>query len=204
MANLANLDFVALDIPKKNYLTWVVDAKIHLEVGNLGETIKAENSAFSHDWVKTHLRIQDFKSVAEYNSTMFRISSQMKLCGKTFTKEDMLEKTFSTFDASKVLLQQYKERGFIEYNQLISVVLVTEQNSELLMKNHQSRLTGSTPFPEMNDFSLKVTITSSHGNNYKRGRGNKRGRWNGKGKNHGVKFHNQVPKHNSGPSFKNT
>ena len=46
-ANLAKLGFVALDITGKNYLTWVVDAKIHLEVGNLRETIKDENNASS-------------------------------------------------------------------------------------------------------------------------------------------------------------
>ncbi|XP_028962250.2 uncharacterized protein [Malus domestica] len=131
----------------------VVDTKIHLEAGNLGETIKEENNASSQDRAKamifiyhhldeglkskyltvkdplalwnalrnrynhqkivillraryewTHLRIQDFKSVAEYNSAMFRISSQMKLCGETITEEDMLENTFNTFHASKVLL----------------------------------------------------------------------------------------------------
>ncbi|XP_048444577.1 uncharacterized protein LOC125479376 [Pyrus x bretschneideri] len=79
-----------------------------------------------YEWL--HLRIQDFKSVAEYDFIMFRISSQMKLYGETITKEDILEKTFSTFHASNVLLQQqYSERGFIEYNQLISVLLMAEQ-----------------------------------------------------------------------------
>ncbi|XP_068309701.1 uncharacterized protein [Pyrus communis] len=176
MTNLTKLDFVALDITGNNYLTWVVDAKIHLEAGNLGETIKEENSASSQDRVKamifirrhldeglkseyltvadpstlwkalrnrynhqktvilprahyewTHLRIQDFKTVAEYNSAMFRISYQMKLCGETITEEDMLENTFSTFYASNVLMpQQYRERGFTKYNQLISVFLVDE------------------------------------------------------------------------------
>ncbi|KAM1334919.1 hypothetical protein TB2_010416 [Malus domestica] len=57
-----------------------------------------------YDW--THLRIQDFKSVAEYNSALFRITSQMKLCGDTITKEMLLEKTFRTFHASNMLLQQ--------------------------------------------------------------------------------------------------
>ncbi|XP_068304373.1 uncharacterized protein [Pyrus communis] len=109
-----------------------------------------------YEW--THLRIQDFKSVAEYNFAMFRISSQMKL---------------------------------------------SEQNNELLMKNHQSRPTGSAPFPEVNAASLEVNAISSGGNNHKRGRGHMRGRWNEKNKNHGVQFHNQVPRHNSGPSFKN-
>ncbi|KAM2212392.1 hypothetical protein ACFX1S_022696 [Malus domestica] len=58
----------------------------------------------SYEW--THLRIQDFKSVVEYNSALFRITFQMKLCGDTITEEDMLEKTFSTFHASNLLLQQ--------------------------------------------------------------------------------------------------
>ncbi|XP_050136142.1 uncharacterized protein LOC126611850 [Malus sylvestris] len=118
----------------------------------------------------THLRIQDFKSVAEYNSAMFRISSQMKLCGETITEEDMLEKTFSTFHASNVLMQQqYRERGFTEYNQLIYVFLVTEQSNGLMLKNHQSQPPGSAPFPEVNVVSLKVNATASGGNNHKRG-----------------------------------
>ncbi|XP_070681893.1 uncharacterized protein [Malus domestica] len=109
----------------------------------------------SYEW--THLRIQDFKSVVEYNSTLFRITSQMKLCGDTITEEMLLEKTFSIFHASNVLLQQqYRARGFTEYNQLISVLLVAEQNNSLLMKNHNSRPTGSAPFPEVNDASLEV------------------------------------------------
>ncbi|XP_070664458.1 uncharacterized protein [Malus domestica] len=114
MANLAKLDFAALDIIGNNYLTWVLDTKIHLEVANLGNTIREESSSASQNRVKamifihrhldealkseylmvedplalwktlrnrynhqttvifprarydwTHLRIQDFKSVAE-------------------------------------------------------------------------------------------------------------------------------------------
>ena len=62
-----------------------------------------------YDWM--HLRLQDFKSVSEYNSTIFRISSQLQLCGEKITDEDMLKKTFSTFHASNVLLQQqYREK----------------------------------------------------------------------------------------------
>ncbi|XP_068309784.1 uncharacterized protein [Pyrus communis] len=128
-----------------------------------------------YEW--THMRIQDFKSIVEYNSAMFIIRSQMKLCGETITKEDMLEKTFNTFHASNVVMQQqYRERGFTEYSQLISVLLVAEQNNELLMKNHQSRPTGSASFPEVNVVSLEVNTTSSRGNNYKQGCGHRRGR----------------------------
>ena len=89
----------------------------------------------SYDWM--HMRLQDFKSVSEYNSALFKISSQLKLCEDNITEEDMLEKTFTTFHASNVLLQQqYRESRFTEYSQLISCLLVVEQNNELLMKNH--------------------------------------------------------------------
>jgi len=35
------------------FLSWIFDAKIHLEVMNLGETIKKENNAFLQDRAKT-------------------------------------------------------------------------------------------------------------------------------------------------------
>ncbi|XP_052887989.1 uncharacterized protein LOC128296596 [Gossypium arboreum] len=64
-----------------------------------------------YDWM--HLRLQDFKTVSEYNSELFKISSQLKLCRENITDEDLLEKTFSTFHATNVLLQQqYREKGF--------------------------------------------------------------------------------------------
>ncbi|KAL6313570.1 hypothetical protein AAG906_006937 [Vitis piasezkii] len=118
-----------------------------------------------------HLRLQDFKIVSEYNSALFKISSQLKLCGEKIIEEDMLEKTFTTFHASNVLLQQqYRERRFTKYSELISCLLVTEQNNELLMRNHQSHPTRSEPFPEVNAISSQT-----------RGRG--QGRGHGRGRN---------------------
>ena len=106
------------------------------------------------------MRLQDFKSVSEYNSALFKISSQLKLCGENITDEDMLEKTFTTFHASNVLLQQqYRERQFTKYYELIACLLVAEKNNELLLENHQSRPTGSKAFPEAN-----ATIASPHSN----------------------------------------
>ena len=119
-----------------------------------------------------HLRLQDFKTVSEYKSALFKISSQLKLCGENITEEDKLEKTFTTFHASNVLLQQqYRERIFTEYSQLISCLLVAEQNNELLMKNHQSRPIGSEAFPEVNAIS-----SQNYGRGRGRGRGQSRGR----------------------------
>jgi hypothetical protein len=237
MSNLTKLEFAALDVSGKNYLSWILDAKIHLEAMNLGNTIKVDNEASQQDRAKAmiflrhhlheelkteyltvkdplilwnnlreryehqktvilpkarydwmHLRLQDFKSVSEYNSALFKISSQLKLCGENVTDVDMLEKIYTTFHASNVLLQQqYRERNFTRYSELISCLLVAEQNNELLMKNHQSHLTGSQPFPEANG-------TSFHGNKGNYGRGRGRGRKNYRGQ--GERTHNSYKRNN--------
>ncbi|XP_022008034.1 uncharacterized protein LOC110907350 [Helianthus annuus] len=215
MTNLAKLEFMALDITGKNYLSWVLDAEIHLNANNLGETIKEGNKASTQDKAKAmiflrhhihealkseyltikdplvlwtnlkerydhqktvilpraryewiNLRLQDFKSISEYNSAMFRITSQLILCGENITDKEMLEKTFLTFHPSNVILQQqYRERGFTIYSELISCLLVAEQNNELLMKNHETRPVGATPIPEAN-----VATYNGQSESYGRGR----------------------------------
>ncbi|KAI5338026.1 hypothetical protein L3X38_017297 [Prunus dulcis] len=211
MANLAKLEFAALDLSGDNFLSWVLDAKIHLRANGLGQTIVDENNASPEENAKamiflrrhihealkseyvvvdeplvlwkalgerydhqktmtlpraryewTHLRFQDYKSVSEYNSAMHRITSLMRLCGENISEEDMLEKTLSTFHASNVLLQQqYRHSSFKKYSELVSCLLLAEQNNELLLKNHQSRPTGSAPLPEINAASQEVNATSS-------------------------------------------
>ncbi|XP_074374570.1 uncharacterized protein LOC141714979 [Apium graveolens] len=132
-----------------------------------------------YDWL--HLRLQDYKSVSEYNSAMFKITSQLKLCSENITDKDMLEKTYSTFHANNMLLQQqYRERGFTKYSELISILLLTEQNNELLMKNYQASPIGSTPFPEVNavtnnEYRDNKSFGRGHGHGYGSGRGRGRG-----------------------------
>ncbi|XP_038698014.1 uncharacterized protein LOC119995573 [Tripterygium wilfordii] len=125
-----------------------------------------------YDWM--HLRLQDYKTVSEYNSVRHKIVSQLELCGETITEVDKLEKTFSTFHLSDInLQQQYRNRNFTQCSQLISLLLVAEQNNQLLLKNHQSRPTGTTPFPEVN-----AIVYNNHGRG--RGRGGRRGRGRGR------------------------
>ena len=40
MSNLAKLDFTALDISGKNYLSWVLEAETHMNANGLGDAIK--------------------------------------------------------------------------------------------------------------------------------------------------------------------
>ncbi|XP_027099100.2 uncharacterized protein [Coffea arabica] len=139
-----------------------------------------------YDWL--HLRLQDFKSVPEYNSAMFRITSQLKLCGENVTDEDMLEKTFSTFHVSNVVLQQqYRAQGFKKYSELITCLLLAEQNNELLWKNRESQPTDTSPFPEVN-----VTQSSNSRHSRGRGHGRSRGRGRGRGRGHDryIPYHN--------------
>ena len=128
MSNLTKLEFATLDISGKNYLSWTLDAEIHLVAKNLEDTIKVNNQASLQDRAKSmifirhhlheelkseyltvkdplvlwndlkeryenqksvilpkacynwlNLRLQDFKSVSEYNSALFKIISLLKL-----------------------------------------------------------------------------------------------------------------------------
>ena len=49
MTNIAKLEFGALDISDKNYLSWILDAEIHLDAMNLGNIIKEGNTESQQD-----------------------------------------------------------------------------------------------------------------------------------------------------------
>ncbi|XP_070026546.1 uncharacterized protein [Nicotiana sylvestris] len=147
-----------------------------------------------YDWA--HLRLQDFKSVSEYNSAIFRITSKLKLCRDTTTDYDMLETTFSNM----VLQQQYGDKGFKKYSELISLLLVAERNNDLLMRNHENRPTGSTPLPVDEVYSHYAKRGKGRGPIRGRGRGHGRGRGRGQGRNFpGV---NNPPKKNNHQKWK--
>ena len=58
MSNIAKLEFAALDISGKNYLSWILDAEIHLDAMNLGNTIKEGNVASQQDRAKALIFIR--------------------------------------------------------------------------------------------------------------------------------------------------
>ncbi|CAN4077672.1 unnamed protein product [Withania somnifera] len=136
MSNLTKLEFVALDISGKNYLSWILDAEIHLRAMGLGNTIINDNETSDQDKAKAmiflrhhlneglkveYLTIKDplvlWTSLKDRYDHQKPITSQMQLCGENITDADMLEKTFSTFHACNVLLQQqYREKGFTKYS----------------------------------------------------------------------------------------
>ncbi|XP_060182639.1 uncharacterized protein LOC132612562 [Lycium barbarum] len=142
-----------------------------------------------HEWI--NLRLQHFKSVTKYNSEMFRITSILTLCGETISDSNKLH-------ALDVLLQQqYREKGFIKYCNLIAHILVAEKNNDLLMKNHENRPTGVAPFTEVNEVYAHYSRrekgcgpSRGHG----RARDSGRGRDNGQGRNSSLSVNHSSKK----------
>ncbi|KAI3685019.1 hypothetical protein L6452_34250 [Arctium lappa] len=242
MSNIAKIEFAALDVNGRNYMSWIMDVKMHLESMGILDTLNRNNQCSSQDRAKANiflrkhvddmlkfeylntsdpsilwkdlkdrfdhqkevllpaardewrtLRFQDFKKVNDYSSALFRVCSQLRFCGQSVTDADMLEKTYSTFHASNITLQQqYRMQKFTRYSELNSCLLVAEQNNELLMKNHQSRPTGSVAFPEANAIN-----NDSPRNNF-RGRGHGRGRGRGRGRGHFGQNHSYGRNNNFG------
>ncbi|XP_023732790.1 uncharacterized protein LOC111880591 [Lactuca sativa] len=118
------------------------------------------------------MRLQEFKKVNEYNSALFTICSQLKYYGQEVTHEDMLQQTYSTFHAINItLMRQYRLKKFTKYFELNACLLVAKQNNELLMKNHESRPTGSVALPKGN----ATNIDGHRSNTCGQGRGQERG-----------------------------
>ncbi|XP_070026282.1 uncharacterized protein [Nicotiana sylvestris] len=133
---------------------------------------------------------------------MFRITSKLKLCGDTITDYDILEKTFTMFHASNMVLQQqYREKGFKKYSELISLLLVAERNNDLLMRNHENRPTGSTPLPKVDEV---YSHYAKRGKGHDSIRGHGRGRGRGRGRRQGRNFPgvNHPPKRNNHQKWK--
>jgi len=53
MTDIMKRKFVALEISGKNYMTWVLDAEIHLDAMGLGDAIKDKTKASTQGCAKT-------------------------------------------------------------------------------------------------------------------------------------------------------
>ncbi|XP_074287963.1 uncharacterized protein LOC141613125 [Silene latifolia] len=108
------------------------------------------------------------------------------------------------------LKTQYRQRGFKKYSELVSCLLVAEQNSEILLKNYQSRPTGTDPLPAVNatvSGPFPEVNATRYDNNHKyssptRSGGRGRGRGNYQG-GRGGKFKKSYSHQKDGPYEKN-
>ena len=66
----------------------------------------------------------------EYNSEVCQIRSLLKFCNETLIEEDLLEKTYSTFSATNIVMQQqYRLQKFTKFSDLISILLLAEKQN---------------------------------------------------------------------------
>ncbi|GJU76928.1 retrovirus-related pol polyprotein from transposon TNT 1-94 [Tanacetum coccineum] len=170
MSNIEKIKFSALDITRANYIQWTGNVKRHLKSMGALATLQKGNKCSDETKAKVDVFLhQHVDEMLEFKYSNY-----------------MLEKTFSTFHASNInLQQQYRLQNFKRYSDLNVNLLVTEKNNELLMKNHQTRPTGSLALPEANF----VNNNDNKNSGSKRERGNPRGRGRGRG-HHG---HNRFP-----------
>ncbi|XP_034227504.1 uncharacterized protein LOC117636893 [Prunus dulcis] len=200
MANLAKLEFAALDLSGDNYLSWVLDAKIHLRANGLGQTIVDENYASPEENAKAMIFLR--RHIHEALKSEYVVVDEplvlWKALGERYDHHKTMTLPRARYEWTHLRFQDYKHSGFKKYSELVSCLLLAEQNNELLLKNHQSRPTGSAPLPEINAASQEVNATSSRGNIHKRGRWGKRGHWQGNRKNRGARSEGLGPR--SGPS----
>ncbi|BBG96653.1 Disease resistance protein CC-NBS-LRR class family [Prunus dulcis] len=205
MANLAKLEFAALDLSGDNFLSWVLDAKIHLRANGLGQTIVDENNASPEENAKAMIFLR--RHIHEALKSEYVVVDEplvlWKALGERYDHQKTMTLPRARYEWTHLRFQDYKSvsehSSFKKYSELVSCLLLAEQNNELLLKNHQSRPTGSAPLPEINAASQEVNATSSRGNIHKRGRWGKRGHWQGNRKNRGARSEGLGPR--SGPSM---
>ncbi|KAJ1293733.1 hypothetical protein BS78_01G091600 [Paspalum vaginatum] len=115
-----------------------------------------------HDW--NHLRMQDFKSIDEYNHAVHNICTMLKFCKKEPTDAEKIHKALSTMHpADRVLCNKYHKERHTVYSQLIHSLTQGERNDELLLKNHHLRPVGSAPLPEVHNVQNNAQNKRKHG-----------------------------------------
>ncbi|XP_026459530.1 uncharacterized protein LOC113360207 [Papaver somniferum] len=154
MSKLFDLDFMALDITGKNYLSWILDAEAHLSAKTLGNTIVLNNKESPEDHSKAliflcHHLDEALKSRYLTVKDPYTLWIELK---DRFDHQKTVILPRARYEWMHMRLQNFK--SIKKYSELISCLLVAEQNNELLLKNHQSHPAGSIVAPEMNAMKL--------------------------------------------------
>jgi hypothetical protein len=96
------------------------------------------------------LRLQDFKSIGEYNHDVHKICARLYFCEKEPFEIDKIEKTLQTMlPSDRILQHQYRAKNYQTYSDLVHDFLQVEKYNELTLKNHHQRSIGSAPMPEV-------------------------------------------------------
>ncbi|KAI5335175.1 hypothetical protein L3X38_025308 [Prunus dulcis] len=200
MANLAKLEFAALDLPGDNYLSWVLDAKIHLRANGLEQTIVDENDASPEENAKAmiFLRRQIHEALKSEYVVVDEPLVLWKALGERYDHQRMVTLPRARYEWNHLRFQDFKS--------------VSEYNSAMHKITSLMRLCGENISEEdmlektMSTFhaSNEVNATSSRGSIHKRGRGGKRGRWQGSRKDCGARSDGLGPRSSPSTNGKNS
>jgi hypothetical protein len=125
-------------------------------------------SEANHEW--TQIRLQDFKSIEDYNHAIHKVCAKLRFCQKEPSEEDKIEKTLQTMlPSDRIIQHQYWAWNYQYYVDLIRDLLQAEKHEELTIKNHHQRRVGAAPLPEIHHNEKKVS-TSNDSNLKKNGR----------------------------------
>jgi hypothetical protein len=96
------------------------------------------------------LRLQDFKSIGEYNHTVHKISARLRFCEKEPSEVDKIENTLQTMlPSDRILQHQYRAKNYQTYSDLVHDLLQAEKHDEITLRNHDQRSVDSAPLPEV-------------------------------------------------------
>lgn len=97
------------------------------------------------EWNK--LCFYNFKTVTEYATKLYSITSELSWCGRKLSETDKIEKTLSTFNpAERILAMQYRRMNHDTFDKLVAALLLDERHGILLQRNHdERRVPGPSP-----------------------------------------------------------
>jgi hypothetical protein len=121
----------------------------------------------NHEW--THLCLQDYKPIGDYDHVVHKICANLWFCEKESSDEDKIENTLTTMlPSDRILKHQYCARNYQHYSELIHDLLQAEKHDELTMRNHHQCLIGTTSLPEVNYSSKHKEKVDGQNNHQKK------------------------------------
>ncbi|KAI5350505.1 hypothetical protein L3X38_003396 [Prunus dulcis] len=215
MANLAKLEFAALDLSGDNYLSWVLDAKIHLRANGLEQTIVYENDALPEENAKAMIFLR--LHIHEALKSEYVVDDEplvlWKALGERYDGQRMVTLPRARYEWTHLRFQDFKSvseynsamhritslmrlcgENIFEEDMLEKTLSTFHASNVLLQQQYRHRVSRST----RNLYLASLNATSSRGSIHKRGRGGKHGRWQGSRKDRGARSEGLGPR--SGPS----
>lgn len=127
------------------------------------------------EWNK--LCFYNFKTVNEYATKLYSITSELSWCGRKVDEAEKIEKTLTTFSpAERILSAQYRRMGHDTFDKLIATLLLDEKHGILLQRNHDERRLPTPPKPEVNFGDGRQNFKSKRLRNGKKNWKHKQGR----------------------------